>query len=398
MRKITMLGAGLIGNFYTVTLLGGRSRDQICIVCAESEAEAKVFAEKHGIPRWTADIAKAVNDPETDLVVVGLPNYLHKEAVFLAAAAGKAVLCTKPLGRNASEAFEMLEAVEKAGVFHGYLEDLVYTPKTLKSIMSANNGALGKVLWTRSRETHGGPHSDWFWNKELSGGGAIIDMGCHCVEIGRNFIGKDVRPIEAVCWADTQVHPIDAEDSAVGLVRYENGALSQFEVSWTFRGGMDLRDEVSGTEGTIWLNHWLRTGFEMFTAIGQGGYVAEKAEGDTGWLFPVGNEVGELGYTDMFADMLNSIEKGVKPMETFYDGYVVNAIMDACYKSVQTKKWELVQLDVWRGPGKAPETARLVEYNNQCWLIKEEVMPDGKIKLILKDKKSGSITQKFLDK
>lgn len=151
MRKITMLGAGLIGNFYTVTLLGGRSRDQICIVCAESEAEAKVFAEKHGIPRWTADIAKAVNDPETDLVVVGLPNYLHKEAVFLAAAAGKAVLCTKPLGRNASEAFEMLEAVEKAGVFHGYLEDLVYTPKTLKSIMSANNGALGKVLWTRSR-------------------------------------------------------------------------------------------------------------------------------------------------------------------------------------------------------------------------------------------------------
>jgi predicted dehydrogenase len=398
MRKITMLGAGLIGNFYTMTLLGQRSRDQVGIICAETEPEARAFAEKYGIPRWTADMAQAINDPETDLVVVGLPNYLHKEAVLLAAKAGKAVLCTKPLGRNAAEALEMLEAVEKAGVFAGYLEDLVYTPKTLKSIKSVNNGALGKVLWARSRETHGGPHSDWFWNKELSGGGAIVDMGCHCVEISRNFIGKDVRPVEAVCWAATQVHPIEAEDSAVALVRYENGAIGQFEVSWTFRGGMDLRDEVSGTEGTIWLNHWLRTGYEMFTAVGQGGYVAEKAEGDTGWLFPVGDEVAELGYVHMFADMLEAVEKGVQPMETFYDGYIVNAIMDACYKSAQTKKWEPVELAVWRGSGQSSETVQLTEYDAQNWLIKEEVMPDGQTKLILKEKASGSISQKFLEK
>ena len=153
-------------------------------------------------------------------------------------------MCTKPLGRNAEEARLMLEAVEKAGVFAGYLEDLAYTPKTLKALEAVRNGALGRILWTRSRETHPGPHSDWFWKKEFSGGGAIVDMGCHCIEIGRNFIGKDIRPVEAICWADTQVHPIEAEDTAVGLVRYENGALSQFEVSWTFRGGMDLRDEV----------------------------------------------------------------------------------------------------------------------------------------------------------
>jgi predicted dehydrogenase len=392
-----MLGAGLIGNFYAMTLLGKRSRDKIEVVCAATQKDAQEFAQKYGIPRWTDDIAEAINDPETDLVVVGLPNYLHKKAVLLAAQAGKAVLCTKPLGMNASEALEMLEAVEKAGVFHGYLEDLVYTPKTLPSIPSVSNGALGKVLWTRSRETHPGPHSDWFWNKELSGGGAIVDMGCHCIEIGRNFIGKNVRPLEVVCWADTQVHPIDAEDSAVGLIRYENGAIGQFEVSWTFRGGMDLRDEVSGTEGTIWLNHWLRTGFEMFTSVGQGGYVAEKAEGDTGWLFPVGDEVSELGYVDMFTDMLNSLEAGTPPMETFYDGYVVNAIMDACYRSAESKKWEPVHLELWRGGQQAAEAVRLAEYDEQHLLIKEEVMPDGKTKLILKDKQTGAIVQKILD-
>ena len=77
--------------------------------------------------------------------------------------------------------------------------------------------------------------------------------------------------------ADTQVHPIAAEDSAIGLVRYANGAIGQFEVSWAFRGGMDLRDEVSGTEGTIWLNHYLRTGFEMFTTGGAGGSTARRS-------------------------------------------------------------------------------------------------------------------------
>jgi predicted dehydrogenase len=398
MRKISMLGAGLIGNFYTTALLGQRSRDEISIVCAVTEAEAHAFAEKFHIPRWTDNLEQAILDPETDLVVVGLPNYLHKKAVLLAAGAGKAILCTKPLGLNAAEAREMLEAVEKAGVFHGYLEDLVYTPKTLKSIQSVKNGALGKVLWTRSREAHSGPHSDWFWNKKLSGGGAIVDMGCHCIEIGRSFVGKDVLPVEVVCWADTQVHPIEAEDSAIGLVRYENGAVAQFEVSWTFRGGMDLRDEVAGTEGTIWLNHWLRTGYEMFTSVGQGGYVAEKAEGQTGWLFPVGEEVAELGYLAMFNDMLNSLEKGAFPVETFYDGYVVNAIMDACYRSAETRRWEPVLLDVWRGQRMDSGPVLHADYDQQYQLVKEEMLPDGQTRLILKDKRTGEIIQKYQQK
>jgi predicted dehydrogenase len=254
-------------------------------------------------------------------------------------------------------------------------------------------GALGKVLWARSRETHPGPHSDWFWNKEISGGGSIIDMGCHCIEIGRNFIGKDIRPVEVVCWADTQVHPIEAEDSAVGLVRYANGAMAQFESAWTFRGGMDLRDEVSGTEGTIWLNHWLRTGFEMFTSVGEGGYVAEKAEGETGWLFPVGDEVGALGYTDMFLDMLDALDEGRQPMETFYDGYVVNAIMDAAYRSIESKSWEPVLLDDWRGADESDSGVQMSEYDAEYYLIKEEKMPDGRTKLILKEKSSGKIVQ-----
>lgn len=396
MHKITLLGAGLIGRFYTMSLQ--RLPDcEVSMICSATEDEVRAFAAEFGIPRWSINIEEAINDPETDTVVIGLPNYLHKQAATLAAKAGKSVLCTKPLGMNAQEAKSMLDTVEQAGVFHGYLEDLVYTPKTLKALQAVKNGALGKILWARSRETHAGPHSDWFWDVERSGGGAIVDMGCHCIEIARDFIGKDIRPLEVTCWADTQVHPIDADDHAIGLVRYENGAIGQFEVSWTFRGGMDLRDEIAGTEGTIWLNHWLRTGFEMFTNVGQGGYVAEKAEGDKGWLFPVGDEVIALGYVDMFKDMFQAIDSGTAPMETFYDGYIVNAIIDASYKAAKSKKWEQVELEIWRGTGILEEGVTLKEYDESHYLVKEEVMPDGRTKLILKEKASGRITQKLMD-
>ena len=247
----------------------------------------------------------------------------------MCAEAGKAVLCTKPLGRNAAEAKRMLDAVEKAGVFAGYLEDLCYTPKTLKAIAAvARRRDRRRHLGAIARDAPG-PHSAWFWDDQKAGGGAIVDLGCHCIEIIRNFVGKGNRPVEVMCTTDTLVHPIDAEDNAIALIRFESGAIGQFEVSWTFRGGMDLRDEVAGTEGTIWLNHFLRTGFEMFTSGGSGGYVAEKAETEAGWLFPVGDEVSELGYVDMFTDMFDAMDAGRDPQETFYDGYVVNAIMDA---------------------------------------------------------------------
>lgn len=392
--KISMLGSGFISSHYLMFLHGLRSRDQVVMVYGRNEEKLKKFAEQHNIPRYSTDLTEAITDPEADVVVIGLPNHQHLDAVLKCAEAGKSVLCTKPLGRNRHESLQMLEAVEKAGIFHGYLEDLAYTPKTLKALASVKSGSVGKVLWVRSREAHPGPHSDWFWNMELAGGGAIIDLGCHCVEIGRNFIGKDVKPVEVMCWADTQVKPINAEDHAIALIKYANGAIAQFEVSWAFRGGLDLRDEVEGTEGTIWINHFMRTGLEVFTSVGEGGYTAEKAEGDTGWLFPVGDEVSALGYGSMFTKMFESIEKQEAPQETFYDGYIVNAILDACYESVKTKKWEPVQLDVWRGKELQQEKVKLVEYDADHYLIKEEKLADGQIKLILKNKESGEIIQK----
>ena len=342
-RSISMLGTGLIGDFYTMTLHGQRSRDRVGVVYSRSAERGEAFAQRWGIPRSTTSLEEAINDPSTDVVVVALPNFLHEEVISMIADAGKAVLCTKPLARSGEEAKRILDKVEAAGIFAGYLEDLCYTPKTLKAIEAVKGGSIGDVTWVRSRETHPGPHSAWFWDKEKAGGGAIVDLGCHCIEIIRNFVGKGNRPVEVMAWADTLVHPIDAEDNAVVLIRFESGALGQFEVSWSFRGGMDLRDEVAGTEGTIWMNHFLRTGYEMYTSGGGDGYVAEKLESTEGWLFPVGDEVSELGYVDMFTDMFNAMDSDSTPIETFYDGYIVNAIMDTAYRSAESRQWEPVE-------------------------------------------------------
>ena len=394
-HAITMLGTGLIGDFYANTLHGQRGRDRVRVVYSRSASRGSAFRERWAIPESTTDLAAAVNHPDTDVVVVALPNFLHEEAVGLAAKAGKAVLCTKPLGRTAAEAARMLAVVEAAGVFGGYLEDLCYTPKSLKAATSVRGGAIGDVTWVRSREAHPGPHSAWFWDGRLTGGGAIIDLGCHCIEIIRNFVGKGNRPVEVLCHTDTLVHPIADEDNAVALIRFESGAIGQFEVSWTFRGGMDLRDEVAGTHGTIWLNHFLRTGFEMFSAPGSGGgYVAEKAESTSGWLFPVGDEVAELGYVDMFSDMFRAIDEGRSPQETFYDGYVVNAIMDAAYRSAKAHAWEPVELE-WRG-GTTPRIASTPETFEGQLVIKREILPDGRHKLILKDPTSGDFTDRIV--
>ncbi len=396
MKKIAMIGSGFIARFYADSLQGARSQDKIISVYSRKESSAKKFSEDYNVSHFTTQMEEAISKKEVEVVCIALPNNLHEEAVLLCCKHKKAVMITKPLGRNAEEAKRMMIAAEEANIFNGYLEDLVYTPKFIKAEKSVREGALGRILWAKSRETHPGPHSEWFWDLEQAGGGCILDLGCHCVEIGRGYIGKDIKPMEVMCWADTQVKPIDAEDHSIALIKYENGAIAQFEVSWTFRGGLDLRDEVMGTEGTIWSNNFLRTGLEMFTTGKGADYVSEKSESNTGWLFPVGDELNELGYNHMFMDMFNSLEKGYQPKESFYDGYVVNAILDACYKSAKSKLWEPVKLEIWRGQEGVSKHSHLIEYDADNYLIKEEMTHYGAKKLILKNKDTGKIFEKEL--
>ncbi|HZH37568.1 MAG TPA: Gfo/Idh/MocA family oxidoreductase, partial [Flavisolibacter sp.] len=163
MISLAMLGSGFIARFYADSIQGARSKDKVVAVYSRRQESAQQFATDYAVDYWTTNLEEAVAHPSVNIVCIALPNNLHEEAVMLCCKHQKAVITTKPLGRNAAEAKRMLEAVEKAGIFHGYLEDLVYTPKFLKAFETVQKGALGRILWAKSRETHPGPHSNWFW-------------------------------------------------------------------------------------------------------------------------------------------------------------------------------------------------------------------------------------------
>jgi len=340
--RIGLLGSGFVSNFYMLGLQDVAGWE-IPVVASANEAHARRFAEQWGIAEASADIDAVIARDDLDLIVLGTPNYLHKEHVIRCARAGKNVVCTKPLGRNAAEAKEMLDAVRAAGVMHGYAETEVFSPAVIKARETIERGAIGRVLTVRSREAHSGPHNAWFWSKEQAGGGAMLDMGCHTVEAARYFIGKENPVVEVLAWGDRLYHHdrTDAEDNAVMLMRFEGGQLGQAELSWTARGGLDLRNEIYGTEGAIFTDVTRETPIKVFSRPGAG-YVVEKAESETGWLFPPVDEAWIYGYREEMRHFINCVASNQMPRETFEDGYVVNCILDAAYTSMTSKRWESV--------------------------------------------------------
>lgn len=163
------------------------------------------------------------------------------------------------------------------------------------------------------------------------------------IEAARYFIGKDNPVVEVIAWSDRLYHhdKTDAEDNAVLLMRFEGGQVGLAELSWIARGGLDLRNEVFGTEGTIFTDVTRETPIKVFSKPGAG-YVVEKAEAETGWLFPPVDEAWIYGYREEMRHFVECVAKNQMPRETFEDGYVVNCILDAAYRSMETKKWERV--------------------------------------------------------
>jgi predicted dehydrogenase len=343
--RIGLLGSGFVSNFY---MLGLRDVPgwEMPVVASSNADHAREFAKKWNIPESTADVQSVIARSDLDLIVLGVPNHVHKDLVIRCAQAGKHVVCTKPLARNRHEAKAMLDAVQSAGVLHGYAETEVFSPSVMKAREYIERGGIGRVLTVRSREAHSGPHADWFWRRDLSGGGALLDMGCHTIEAARYFIGKDNPVVEVVAWTDRLYHydRTDAEDNAVLLMRFEGGQLAQAELSWTARGGLDLRNEIFGSDGTIFTDVTRETPIRVFSRPGVG-YTVEKGETETGWLFPPVDEAWTYGYREEMRHFVECVAHGRTPRETFADGYAVNCTLDAAYRSAQTRRWERVEYD-----------------------------------------------------
>ena len=340
---VGMLGSGFIGEFHT---LGLRHVPDARVVAnwGAGSKRREAFGERFG-SRPLDSIDAVCADAEVDLVVVSLPNHLHLEAVRSAVRHGKAIACTKPLGRNGTEAAEMLRLVRDAGVFHAYLENVVYNTETMQMRAMVEAGAIGRVTTFRAREGHSGPHAAHFWDAELAGGGALLDMASHGVECARYIFGKDVGVRDVFAWGDTLVHGdrTRLEDNAVMLIRFEDGRVATMDVSWSSKGGLEGRFEVYGDAGRM-INDSSSTSLRGFIER-PAGYIGEKADADTGWIYPVADETHVHGHDAMMQDVVEAFRNGRQPRETFRDGYIVNRILDGAYRSIRSGHWEPVELD-----------------------------------------------------
>jgi predicted dehydrogenase len=342
-----MIGVGLIGSGFIAATYAEALRDvrnaEITANFSRDPDRARAFADKWGpIPRQYGDLAALCADPAVDLVVIALPNEAHLEAVAAAAAAGKGVVCTKPLARTGDEAAEMLRVVRGAGVWHGYAESSVFSPNIAKAHQMVSAGAIGDLLTMRAREAHSGPHAPHFWDAETAGGGALLDMGCHTIESARHFFGKDNRITEVFAWGATLAHgdKTTGEDSAIALLKFAGGQLATVESSWIEKGGMQLRHELVGSAGRL-VTDTSSTPVWGFIE-NPAGYLVEKADTDTGWVFPVPEEARAYGFSQEMRHFADRFAEKAAPDETFEDGVVVNRVLDACYRSMRSGTWEAV--------------------------------------------------------
>jgi predicted dehydrogenase len=340
---VGMLGCGFIGEFHALGLRYVREA-RLVAGCDANAERREAYAARFGC-RPVATLEELCTDDEVDLVVVSVPNHLHRDAVVRLAAAGKAVACTKPLGRNAAEAGDMLRAVTEAGVFNAYLENVIFNPDLLRMREMIEAGSIGRLTTVRAREGHSGPHAAHFWNAELAGGGALLDMASHGAEYARFLFGKGLDVVEVFAWGATLVHGArtTGEDNALMIMRFADGRAATIDVSWSSKGGLEGRFEAYGDGGRLITD--ISVGSLKAFVERPSGYVVEKADAETGWLFPVPDEVRVHGHDLMMADVIGAFARGERPSETFRDGYVVNGILDAAYRSMRSGRWEPLALD-----------------------------------------------------
>ena len=328
---------GLIGSQFVSTIHAEALRTvpqaELFAVASPTGDHAQSFAQRFGIPHHFTDYRRMLELDEIQMVVLGLPNDLHCQATLDAAAAGKHVVCEKPLCLSLRQADQMIEACRAAGVKLMYAEELCFAPKYVRLKKLLDHGALGTPTLVKQSEKHDGPHAAHFWDVDRSGGGVAMDMGCHAIELFRWMLGKPaIRSVHAQM--ATQVHgeKTRGDDNALVILAFEGGCIGLAEESWTKLGGMDDRAEVHGSGGVAYADLLHGNAIETYSAAGYD-YAVEKAATTRGWSFTIYEEIWNYGFPQEFAHFVDCVHNDTEPLETGDDGRAVLEAIFAAYQS-----------------------------------------------------------------
>lgn len=334
--------------------------------CARNADNLKKFADQWGYESTENDWRKLIERKDIDLIDIAASNDMHLEIATAAAAAGKMVMCEKPLGRNAAESRKMVDAVEKSKVPNMVWYNYRRVPAVTLAKQIIDEGRLGKIFhyrakflqdWTISADLPQGGQGLWRLDVNVAGSGVTGDLLAHCIDTAmwlNGGIDKVIGMTET--FIKERQHnltgkkePVGIDDASLFLARFDNGSLANFEATRYARGHKALYTlEINGEKASIfWDLHDLHR-LQYFDHRDEGRTRGWRSihitDGDhpymSKWWVP-GLQIGyEHSFTHQVADFLEALDKGQSAAPTFRDALATDLVTDAVLKSAASGRWE----------------------------------------------------------
>lgn len=333
--KVAILGCGFIAHIHMESYERFVPDAEVVAVYGRSEEKASAFAQQYGLKAYYTDLDTLLAESDCEVVDICIPNHAHYEACIKSAKSGRHVIIEKPLALTLEQADEMIDTCRKLGKKLMYAEELCFAPKYERVKALVERGAVGDLYMIKQAEKHSGPHSRWFYEKDLAGGGVMMDMGCHALAWFRWILGGNPKVKSVYASMATVLHDTECDDNTVTLVEFENGVLGIAEDSWAKHGGMDDRIEVYGTKGVSYADLFRGNSALTYSLEGYD-YAMEKAGSSQGWSFTVYEEAFNQGYPQELAHFIECIRKDLQPKVTGEDGRAVLEMIYAAYESART--------------------------------------------------------------
>ncbi len=379
--RIGLIGTGFMGRTHSngYKRVGDffpelEYRPVLKAVCARSEDKVKAFAEQWGFESVETDWKKMIARNDIDAVDICTPNDTHAEIAIAAAAAGKMILCEKPLSRTLAEGQKMVHAIIKANVPNTVWYNYRRLPAVSLAKQIVASGKLGKIFhyranflqdWTISADLPQGGAGLWRLDADVAGSGVTGDLLAHCIDTAMWLNGgiKDVSAMTET-FIKSRVHQLTGQVQKVGIddaclfhCHFENGSLGLFESTRYARGHKALYTfEINGEHASIrWDLHDLNR-LEYFDhndeSIVRGWRSIHVTDGDqpymNKWWVP-GLGIGyEHSFIHQVADFLKSIETGQPCSPTFQEALETQKVCEAVIASANTRSWKDTGVD-WKG-------------------------------------------------
>lgn len=313
-------------------LMPGFALARNCKVVALSRRDtgkAREAAAQYGIPHVFASTEELSRCPDVDAVLVTTPNACHLQDVLTAVVAGKPVLCEKPMGMNADECRQMVEAARRAGVLLGVAQVFRFEESTARFRERVAAGDIGRPIFARVEFSFpGSGHArTWLYNRSVSGGGPIADVGVHCIDALRYILQDEPSQVSAVGRSDEGSG--DVEAAAVLTLEFRRGTLATVLVST--RAQYRTPVEIVGDAGVLRADNALNVERPVTLELWRDGQlVAEET---------VSNQLAYARQVDAFAAAVEGREMFPVPGQ---EGWQNQIILDAAYGSLSAGNSERV--------------------------------------------------------